>query len=587
MKISKKMFVGVAAALVASASYAQEVSAVDTSTSSDDSYSSDFSSDGSDSFDSFDDYSSSDPALSVGLKTGASARAYINTNGYDNDDETSDKIAVQDSVVDNGSYLKADMEYQGENTTLKAVLKFDQNTIKEHPEDILDEVYARSYLGNWVLEAGKMKMVWGKGDKLHVLDNFNANDYTDFIFPDYLERRIGEPMVSVSYNVPSDSSLRIQAVFTPMMTADRFASSGQWVPATLSALTDTVTNSVTSILSSYVEDLENARLLAAEISTLSAEYSANDTEAGTALTALITENASTLVKYGLDATSTATIFATLEDAVSAYLTAANTNYTTALMAASSISSDSSSLYPDTNTIEYAQAGLRITGTVGSTDLGASYYYGHYKQPTVNYGKMNTYLAKVLAGESTSDSDKFLDYDRLQVFGLEAARVFWLFNTRAEFAYNLTDDVAGDDPYVKNNSLAWVAGFDINLPIHNMNLNVQETGTYVLKNGEIENALDADYNSDDKYCHNKLVINLSDNFLYEKLKVECTGIWGIENKEFVIQPKVEYNIHEGFYLALTGGYVYSNNENGEFYNFTADNTTGHDKAFVEASVRCQF
>lgn len=557
MKISKKMFLGIAAVLVASASYSQEVSADDTS-ASDGSYSSE----GFDSFD--DDYSSNDPSLSVSLKTGASARAYINTNGYDKDDETDDKIEVQDSVIDNGSYLKADMEYQGENTSLKAVLKFDQNTIKDHPEDILDEVYARSYLGNWVLEAGKMKMVWGKGDKLHVLDNFNANDYTDFIFPDYLERRIGEPMVSVSYNVPSDSSLRIQAVFTPMMTADRFASSGLWVPYSLTSLTETVTSQVQTQLGTYkaTNDVATSAFVSTRTAYETAKAAYEASPSATTLTAY--QNAG----------------AAYQTAVAAYQTASS-NYLTYLSAASSLASDSSSLYPDTNTIEYAQAGLRITGTVGSTDLGASYYYGHYKQPTIH--KYNL----VYGDYSALSNIDLLSYDRLQVFGLEAARVFWVFNTRAEFAYNLTDDVDGDDPDVKNNSLAWVAGFDINLPIHNMNLNVQETGTYVLKNGDIKNALDADYNSDDKYCHNKLVINLSDNFLYEKLKVECTGIWGIENKEFVIQPKVEYNIHEGFYLTLNGGYVYSNNENGEFYNFTADNSKRHDKAFVEASVRCQF
>ena len=125
----------------------------------------------------------------------------------------------------------------------------------------------------------------------------------------------------------------------------------------------------------------------------------------------------------------------------------------------------------------------------------------------------------------------------------------------------------------------------------MNLNVQETGKYILNNDKIEDGAykvyDVDYNSDGKYINNRVVMNLSDNFLYENLKPEVTVIWGIENNEWCVQPKVNYKVADGMNLGVSGGVLYCYNENGEFYNFTADSTKWHTKSFVQASVRYEF
>ena len=99
--------------------------------------------------------------------------------------------------------------------------------------------------------------------------------------------------------------------------------------------------------------------------------------------------------------------------------------------------------------------------------------------------------------------------------------------------------------------------------------------------------DVDYNSDGKYINNRVVMNLSDNFLYENLKPEVTVIWGIENNEWCVQPKVNYKVADGMNLGVSGGVLYCYNENGEFYNFTADSTKWHTKSFVQASVRYEF
>lgn len=571
MKISKKV-AGTACitAMLAGAAFAQE----------------DFGGFEGGDFGTFEEESST-PTLTWNGEAGVDGRMWLDTeNGYDKAND------VANSATEADAYLKLEMNYSGENTDLNGKIKLDSASIKDNPEDVIDEFTARGYFGNWQIEAGKMKTVWGKGDKLHVLDNFNANDYTDFIFPEYIDRRIAEPMVKIAW-VPSYagdlvSNIKVEGVYTPMMTADRFATSGQLVPYTQTALTGSVTEKVETAMSSYLTPFVTAELTAQSVM---AEAKATDFTDTTKAGAFFSKYATTLVPYGLDMTNPT--FEVVTNAIANYVattkSASIEAQTKALMNASGISSDPTALYADTHNIRYGQAGLRVTGTVGSFDLGASYYYGHYKQPTVNASKIPTTLAKVLSGAEITDDDKFIDYDELQVFGLEAAFLVWKFNTRWEFAYNLTRDFDGTNPYIKNNSIAWVGGFDMDLPIHNVNINIQETGKFILKNDEVDKlgAGDTDYNSDGKYTNNQLVINISDKWLNEKLTTECTTIYGIECKEWCVQPKVSYNVVDGLTFTARGAYIYADNANGQFYNFTAENTKHHRKAFVQLSAKYQF
>ena len=582
---------------------------------------------GSDDFGGSSFEESSAPSVAISGEVGASARAWGGTKNEDGEFDTRHYGAAYDfckSKIEKSAFANLDFTYSGDYTEALIKLKFNPGTIKDNPEDILDEASVSGSFkeGRFQVKAGKLKEVWGKGDKVHVLDNFNANDYTDFIFPDYIDRRIGEVMFKTTANISWDYNLKLEGIYAPMMTADRFASKGQLVPYAQTKLT----NTVKSILKEQGAATANVALNAT-----------TDAEKASA--------SSALVKGIMDLSefSTNNLF---ED--------------------------------DIKTIKYGQAGARLTGTLAGIDWGASYYYGHYKQPSANVEKYAIYSnretiksgawtkyeaaaagkiaaainaagagaiiegktnAEIIAGAQagtfgpelkaaasqvyTEEQVKgavqkqletngytldkalpSLNYDQVQTFGLEAAFVLWKLNTRWEGAYNLTEDVAGDNPWIKNNSVSWVAGFDIDIPLHNLNLNVQETGTYILNNDKIEDnkvtvgylagqpievpigTADVDYNSDGKYTRNKLIVLLSDKWLNEKLTTEVQGIYGFECKEYMIAPKVEYNVSEGLTLGLRGVYLYSDNENGEFYNFTMG-AKNHDKAFVELTAKYQF
>lgn len=570
--------------------------------------------------------SSSAPAVTISGEVGAETRAWIGAPNKDTGayDTKGYKKAYDLSKTDleAGAYANLELNYEGDYTGANLKLKLDSETLKENPEDVIDEVYANGSFkeGKFQLKAGKIKEVWGKGDKVHVLDNFNANDYSDFIFPDYIDRRIGEVMFKATANLSWDYNLKLEGIFTPWMTADRFASEGKLVPYAQKNLTDTVTDIVKTKASSELKGY------------IGIKGTGSDQD-----------------PYGINLNSDGLI--------------------NGLMGLSNFSADS--LYEDQNhlkSLKYGQAGLRMTGTLGGIDWGASYYYGHYKQPSAKLlgATSMTYYANAAqkyadgakqAGDAaaqlvaaatqakaagdlataqayttqaaqykaqaeqaaataqtlgalaqaslTKDPKELisLNYDQLQVFGLEAAFVLWKLNTRWEVAYNLTEDIAGDNPWIKNNSVAWVAGFDIDLPIHNLNLNVQETGTFILKNDKIKDGgidiagvgrvgwetlgnLDTDYNSDDKYTKNKIIALLSDKWLNEKLTTEVQGIYCIEDKGFMVAPNIEYNVSEGLTFGLRGVYLHCDNKNGEFYNFTAD-SENNDKAFIEMTAKYQF
>ena len=371
-----------------------------------------------DDFDSFGDFGSfgddtssgAASALEVNGSVDSEIRAYV-----DVDEADADKVEM-----DATPSAALDLKYSGTKSDVELSFKIDEDTIKNHPADVIDEAVLRGYFGNLTLEAGKMKVVWGKGDKLHVLDNFNADDYSDFIIPDYLDRRISTPMIRAVYSLPF-ANMNIEGVYTPLLPVDRFATDGCWTPAQVAALTDAATSSAALYVKKLVTDCETARtglaaattiakssqLQAAAASAAATEYGNKITEytndiisaktklaqAAAGLITLTDEQKSELntgieqatmaivhctaektaqEKAAAEYTTAATTAAAQAAEYQAKLTAADTAYTLAL---NNVTSVADNIYPDLWTLKYSQFGTRATWTLGQVDMGLSYYYG--------------------------------------------------------------------------------------------------------------------------------------------------------------------------------------------------------------------
>src|SRR5574344_810678 len=578
------------------------------------------------SFGSFDDTSASTASpITFNGNAVLNTRAYLDKNEID---EFTDLSKIPMSAIPTFTF---GTEYTSGTVSADAKIKFSEDTITKYQSDVIDELTVRANLGNFLFEAGKMKLVWGKGDKLHVVDNFNADDYTDFIIPDYIDRRISTPMIHTAYSFKI-GNIKLEAVYAPVMITDRFATSGVWVPASYTTLVDKVTAvekaKLARALSSYTtatategaaagalsvatqglssatsavtqaqtayntaliqystaksayETAEATYAASATSDNLTKKIAANETLIGAtaalaAAQATLAQATATKASYTSAVTAASTAYA---NATSQPTTSA-TEYGTTLAEVSSFSADD--MYPDTNTLRYGQAGARITGTVGSFDWGASYYYGHYKQPSVDW---SSYIASASSNGGESYELPTLAYDQKQVFGLEAATVVGPFNFRAEGAYTLTDDVDGTDAWVHNNSVSWVGGFDIDLPINNVNVNIQETGTYIINNDAITGSTyelyDVDYDPTGCYTNDKLVCNISDSYLHDKLSTQATVMWGIERGDLIVMPKISYTVNSVLELSASGMYIWCKDDNSEF-------AVWKNNSFANFGVTCKF
>ena len=218
--------------------------------------------------------------------------------------------------------------------------------------------------------------------------------------------------------------------------------------------------------------------------------------------------------------------------------------------------------PDMNQIKYGQYGLRLSGSAGPVDMAGEYYYGRYKTPSVNTEKL---ISEAMAGGNIRDC---IYYDPVHIFGADLAAAIAMFNLKSEAAYYMTYDFKGTDPAVHNNSVQWLLGFDVDIPLNNINLNVQNIGSYIIgfknvKQNNADDRFDMDWNAAEKPTNNKIVCNISDSWLHETLTDSLTVIWGIEHNDAVIMPRIKYKIKDEFYIEGMGAYIYAKDKKSEF------------------------
>lgn len=202
----------------------------------------------------------------------------------------------------------------------------------------------------------------------------------------------------------------------------------------------------------------------------------------------------------------------------------------------------------------SQIATRFTTTIESLDLGVSYFYGYLKQPTID-------------PEDVLKSGKLkLIYNKFHGFGLDLAAQVGLFNLKGETAYYLTDDIEGDDPSVSNNSLNYIAGFDLNLPVSNLNILLQGVGKTVINSSEITK-LDPEYK--DEYTDLMLMGRLSDNYINETLIVELSGAYDLIHNDYMVSPQLQYKYTDNLSFITKYSY-FAGEEHTDFGQFSDNN-----------------
>ncbi|MCK5198010.1 MAG: hypothetical protein KAR21_06650, partial [Spirochaetales bacterium] len=202
--------------------------------------------------------------------------------------------------------------------------------------------------------------------------------------------------------------------------------------------------------------------------------------------------------------------------------------------------------PDTTTLEYSQAALRLTGTLGRFDIGTQYYYGYLPDP----GLTPVYIS----GDplDPSNYDNYLSYDHAHLFGLEGGFALGFLTFWLEAGYWLTEDLNGDDPTVYNNRLVYLPGMDFTVPGIKLYLNFQLIGDYTFNTGNLS-LLDVDettgYGSPSH--NNMLLISGELPFNRDKTRFRLSGMWSIEEEGYMILPELLWDINDNLNLSIYG------------------------------------
>jgi len=373
-----------------------------------------------------------------------------------------------DGDVEENLRGELDLNYPGDRHQFKILMDFQTGAADEIE---FNELYYKYFGDKYNILVGKNRPVWGKGDQVHVVDNLNGEDLSDFINPDYLDRQIGEEMLKIDRYFRGGSA-NLELVYTPDFTPNRTADDpdsplGNWI----------------------INPLAGEGLSLDDISA-SSGYDKREI---------------------IDKVDAA--FKEEED----------------------------------------QFGIRYTDSRAGTDYGFSYYKGYLREPS--------YDKKVIAeaedefengiGQQAFDellTQTDLHYDEVDVFGFELARVIADINSRFEFAYYRTDDTDGNDPTVRNNKIGWVIGGDRDLPISNLNLNIQFTGEKILDDGEIDsNKLDLQYNADGDYTNHRAIVSLEDSYQNEKIIPQLNWVYNLNDHDYTLEAEVEYELQQDLNL----------------------------------------
>jgi hypothetical protein len=143
-----------------------------------------------------------------------------------------DSLVIEDFVN-----AKLNFDVNGKNASAFIGLNLSYSAFEElkdgdftlYPPALVDEMWLRGYFDRLSVQAGLIKVRWGRMYSPGPLDIVNPLDYSDLTnLTESKDMKIARPMVYASYKVNDFSG--IEAVFLPNFAPHRFAQDGRWVP---------------------------------------------------------------------------------------------------------------------------------------------------------------------------------------------------------------------------------------------------------------------------------------------------------------------------------------------------------------------
>ena len=92
--------------------------------------------------------------------------------------------------------------------------------------------------------------------------------------------------------------------------------------------------------------------------------------------------------------------------------------------------------------------------------------------------------------------------------------------------------------------------------------------------------DVDYDPSGCYTNNKVVVDITDTWRHEKIKLDLKGIYGIERGDLLIMPTLSFIIKDDWQLDLSGLYIWCKDTDSEFDGWERN-------SFAQIGVSYQF
>jgi len=184
-----------------------------------------------------------------------------------------------------------------------------------------------------------------------------------------------------------------------------------------------------------------------------------------------------------------------------------------------------------------QFALKLEQTGQDIDWSLSYFHGFDLNPDLSMTAPPPPVLNIA-----------LNHHRIRVLGADAATVLGRYGVRSEIAYTWTEDAAGNNPFIKNPFLYWVAGADKTF-LEYLNINVQYFARHISRYQNpttIVNPLEQTVavqqsiiaSQQDRFQQGAS-LRVSNKWLNETLDAELTTVYNATRGDYLLRPKMGY------------------------------------------------
>src|SRR5574337_40890 len=193
-----------------------------------------------------------------------------------------------------------------------------------------------------------------------------------------------------------------------------------------------------------------------------------------------------------------------------------------------------------STAENSEAALRLYRDVMGLDGSLYFYKGYFRQPSV------------MPDNPTAPTKLIFSFPKLNVYGasLQGRALDGVVSLEAGY-YDSREDRPGNNPMIPNSQTRYLIGYQRQL-WEDFTVGLQYYGEYMQDYGAYTQNLPAGFPAD-KRLHQLATIRLTQFLVHQTVRLSFFAIYGISDRDYLINPEVKYNFTDSIWLAAGGNF----------------------------------